>query len=126
MREAVVLLVGMLLLQVPLDAAGVGGHPVLHVRHGHLRRPRRLLLLLLGGLLFLDEQEVAEDLGLEVADGGQLGLRGRRGTVAVVKVVVVVEKALYAIERGDLGGQECLHVGVRPVTEMEGSESVRG
>ena len=27
---------------------------------------------------------------------------------------------------GDLGGQECLHVGVRPVTEMEGSESLRG
>ena len=124
MREAVVLLVGMLLLlQVPLDAAGVGGHPVLHVRHRHRRRPRRLLLLM-GSLLFLDEQEVAEDLGLEVADGGQLGLRGRRGTVAVVKVVVVVEEALYAIERGDLGGQECLHVGVRPVTEME--ESVRG
>ena len=101
----------MLLLHVPLDA-GVGGHSVLHVRHGDWRRP--------GWDLFVP-QEVNQDLGLEVADVGW-GLRGRRsrrdGTVAAV--VVQVEEALYAIERRDLGGlQKCLHVGVRPVTEME-------
>ena len=108
--EAVVVL-GVLL---PLDA-GVGGHSVLHVRHGDRRRPR--LLLLLG---VLDEQEV-QDFGLEVKV--EVGLRRGRypGVVAdgTVAVVMVVEEPLYAIERGDLGGQKCLHVGVRPVTEME-------
>ena len=75
-------------------------------------------MLLLG---VLDEQEV-QDFGLEVKV--EVGLRRGRypgvladGTEAVV--VMVVEEALYAIERGDLGGQKCLHVGVRPVTEME-------
>ena len=108
MSEALVVLVRM--LHVPLDA-GVGGHPVLHVRDGDGRRPGLLRLRVL-----VDEQEV-QDLRLEVADGGQVGLRGRFGTA--VAVVVVVEESLYAIERRDLGGQKCLHVGVRPVTEME-------
>ena len=113
MSEALVVMVRILLL--PLDA-GIGGHSVLHVRHGDGRRPG-----LLGCRdLLLDEQEVNQDLGFEVADWGKAVGGGLRGSGTVVAVVVmVVEESLYAIERGDLGGQKCLHVGVRPVTEME-------